>query len=118
MSELRTYDSGVVSGPAGNDITVQFTLGEGTFQLMNLRLLVVQAHPKGAIPVEVKNLIKKSDGTFLTLGVASGYATEIQPFHLQTQPVVFGLGRVAVKTVAATAADAHRVTAAYRRVKR
>lgn len=117
MSHLQIYDSGVITEAAGADVTVQFTLGKGTFQLMSVRLLVVQAAPKGAIPVEVRNLIKKSDGSYLSMGVGGGYATQMHPFSLSTQPIVFGLGRIIVKSVAASASDAHRITATYRRVR-
>ncbi len=117
MIDVKTWDSGIKSAVAGAAVTIQFTLGTGYFQILGLRLAVVQAAPKGAIPVEVRNGITQSDRSTHTVNLPGGYATEMHPFNLPTQPTVVGPGTIVVKTVAGSAADAHRLTVMYRRLK-
>jgi len=110
------YDSGVRNEAAGSDVTFQFTLGDGVFQILGLRLAVVQTAPEGAAPVEVRSTFKKSDGTYHTINLPGGHVTEAHPFALSTQPYVVGPGRFNVITVSHNAANAHRLTVTYRRV--
>lgn len=113
---VRIYDSGIVAAAAGADVTFSISLGDGVFQILGMRLAVVQAAPKGAIPVEIRNGITESDGTSRTVNLTGGWATEMHPFALASQPTVIGPGSIVVKTVAASASDAHRLTTVWRRV--
>ena len=114
---VKTWDSGVRSEIGGNELTIQFTIGHGLFQILNMRFITVQTSPKGAIPVEVRLRMKQSDGTYLTGNLPGGWVTEMHPFGLPYQPIITGPARMMVKTVAANTIDAHRLTVTYRKVK-
>lgn len=114
---VTTWDSGVRSAIGGNEVVIQFTIGRGLFQILSMRLMIVQTSPKGPIPVEVRLRLKQSDGTYLSTNLLGGWVTEMHPFSLPNQPIIPGPARLMVKTVAANTIDAHRLTVTYRRVK-